>query len=208
MTNEEIIIRTAALEDAEEILEIYKPYVLKTAISFEYEIPALEEFKERMKNTMKKYPYLVAESGKEILGYAYTGPFVGRAAYQWSAEVTIYLKENKRKMGIGRRLYEALEGISKVQNIQNLNACIGDPEVEDAYLTKNSVQFHAHLGYNMVGKFHNSGYKFQTWYNMVWMEKILGEHNTNPSPVICFPDLSAETLHTLGIQVLERQAYF
>lgn len=199
MTKEDIIIRTATLDDAEELLEIYKPYVLETAISFEYEVPALEEFRTRIKNTLKKYPYLVAESGKEILGYTYTGPFVGREAYGWSAEVTIYLKKEKQKMGIGRKLYERLERISKAQNIQNLNACIGDPEVEDARLTKNSVQFHAHLGYSMAGKFHNSGYKFQTWYNMVWMEKIIGTHNTNPSPVISFPDLCAETLHTLGI---------
>lgn len=199
MTNREVIIRVAAIEDAGEILAIYAPYVEKTAITFEYEVPTLEEFQERMKNTLQKYPYIVAEKDGEILGYAYTGAFKGRAAYGWSVEVSIYLKESKRNMGIGRKLYEALENISKAQNILNLNACIGYPEVEDAHLTKNSVQFHEHLGYELVGKFHQCGYKFGTWYHMVWMEKIIGEHSANPSPMIWFPDLSVETLRTLGI---------
>ena len=166
-------------------------------LTFEYEVPSLEKFKERMKNTLRKYPYIVAEKNGEILGYAYTGAFVGRAAYDWSAEVTIYLKENKRKMGLGGKLYKALEEISKAQNILNLNACIGYPQIEDEYLTKNSVQFHRHLGYSMVGEFHKCGYKFGRWYNMVWMEKMLGKHKANPSSIICFPDLNIETLDTL-----------
>ncbi|MEY8336511.1 N-acetyltransferase family protein [Lachnospiraceae bacterium 62-35] len=195
MKREDVIIRTAALEDAEEILEIYAPYVRKTAITFEYEVPNIEEFRTRMNHTLKQYPYLVAEGGGEILGYAYTGAFIGRAAYDWSAEVTIYVKGNRKKQGIGRRLYQTLEDISKAQNILNLNACIGYPETEDEYLTKNSVQFHEHLGYRKVGEFYKCGYKFGRWYNMVWMEKMLGSHNRNPDPVIYFPDLKKDVLH-------------
>lgn len=200
MPNEDVLIRIATIDDASEILAIYAPYIKKTAITFEYEVPDLEAFKERMRKTLQKYPYIVAEKNGEILGYAYTGAFVGRAACDWAVEVTLYLKENKRKMGIGRKLYQALENISKAQNILNLNACIAYPEAEDAYLTKNSVQFHAHLGYELVGEFHKCGYKFGTWYNLVWMEKMIGVHNTVPSPVIRFPDLSPEVLNTLGIQ--------
>lgn len=200
MTNGEVVIRVAAIKDASEILAIYAPYVEKTAITFEYEVPTLEEFQGRMQKTLQKYPYIVAEKDGEILGYAYTGAFVGRAAYDWSAEVSIYVKENRRKMGIGRKLYESLENISKAQNILNLNACIGYPETEDTHLTKNSVQFHGHLWYQLVGEFHQCGYKFGTWYNMVWMEKMIGTHDATPAPVIWFPDLDTETLQTLGIQ--------
>ena len=96
-----VIIRAATMSDAAEILEIYAPYVKKTAITFEYDVPSLEEFTGRIQKTLQKYPYIVAEKDKEILGYAYTGAFVGRAAYDWSVEVTIYLKENKRKTGKG-----------------------------------------------------------------------------------------------------------
>lgn len=184
-----IALRVATVDDAKELLAIYAPYVTKTAISFEYEVPSLQEFEARIVNTLRKYPYLVAESAGEILGYAYTHAFVGRAAYDYAVETTIYLKEGKTKMGIGKILYDALERISKAQHFLNMNACIGYPEVEDEHLTMNSVQFHEHLGYRMVGMFHNCGYKFGTWYHMVWMEKMIGEHNGHPLPVIPFSEL-------------------
>ncbi len=184
-------IRVARPEDAEELLAIYRPYVEKTAISFECETPGPEEFQKRISNTLKKYPYLLAVQEGEILGYAYTSPFVGRAAYGYGAETTIYLKEGHKRKGIGTLLYNALESVSKAQNILNLNACIGYPEKEDSHLTLNSVRFHEHMGYSMVGKFHNCGYKFGNWYHMVWMEKLIGEHVPCPSPVIPFPELPA-----------------
>ena len=197
---EEIRLRAASPADAEQVLGIYAPYVRKTAITFEYDVPSLEEFRRRMGNTLVKYPYLVAEKDGEILGYAYLGSFNRRAAYDWSAEVSIYLGEDKRKMGLGRRLYTALEGISQAQHILNLNACIAYPETEDEYLTRNSVQFHRHLGYRLVGEFHQCGYKFGRWYNMVWMEKLLGEHPSVPLPVIPFPDLGPEVFRALGVE--------
>ena len=199
MEKEEIQIRKASVSDAEELLDIYAPYVEKTAISFEWDVPSVSEFRRRIENTLKKYPYLVAEKDGEILGYAYTGPFVGRAAYDWAAEVSIYVKEDKRKTGVGRRLYQALEAVSQAQNILNLNACIGYPDEDDEHLTKNSVQFHGHLGYEMVGKFHKCGYKFGRWYHMVWMEKIIGVHEDVPAPVIPFSQIGEETLEKLGI---------
>ncbi len=198
MSKEDVQIRVASVDDAKEILEIYAPYVEKTAVTFEYEVPSQEEFKARMNDTLQKYPYIVAEKQGEILGYAYSGAFVGRAAYHWSAEVSIYLKQNKRKMGYGRKLYHALEAISTAQNILNLNACIGYPEVEDGYLTADSV-FHTHVGYHMVGEFHKCGYKFGRWYNMVWMEKWIGVHAAVPAPFIPFPDLHRNSLKGLRI---------
>lgn len=199
MKREHIKIRTAVPEDAVALLEIYAPYVEHTAISFEYEVPSVEEFRERIVNRLEKYPYLVAEVDGRMLGYAYTSPFVGRAAYGWSAETTIYLREDCRKMGVGRALYEALEKVSKAQNILNLNACIGYPQEEDEYLTMNSVKFHEHMGYQMVGMFHNSGYKFGRWYHMVWMEKLIGEHKDKPERVIPFRELSGEVLEMCGV---------
>lgn len=199
MTNE-IKIRIASEEDAAQLLEIYRPYVEKTAISFEYDVPSLEEFRNRMRIILKKHPYLVAETNGEISGYAYTSDFVGRTAYDHSCETTIYLKESKRKMGIGKKLYMALEEICKAQNITNLYACIGYPEKEDEYLTRNSADFHEHLGYHIVGKFYNCGYKFDRWYHMVWAEKIIGIHHLTPACIIPFPGLDRDVLHKLGIQ--------
>ena len=173
---ENMIIRTATANDAEAILNIYAYYVENTAITFEYDVPTIEEFIQRIENTLKKYPYLVAEKDGEILGYAYAGVFKDRAAYDWSAETTIYLKQDAVKCGIGRMLYEALEKEMKKRGFLNLYACIGYPIDDDEYLTKNSAEFHAHLGFETVGEFHKCGYKFGRWYNMIWMEKIIGEH--------------------------------
>lgn len=189
MLPSDIKIRTADVLDAQALLEIYAPYVKNTAITFEYEVPGVSDFQQRIENTLKRYPYIVAEKGGELLGYAYTGVFKGRAAYDWAVEVSIYVKEDKRGLGIGRRLYEALEEISRAQHILNLNACIAYADKEDEYLTNDSVAFHSCLGYTMVGKFHQCGYKFGKWYDMVWMEKIIGEHTDEPEPVILFPAL-------------------
>jgi L-amino acid N-acyltransferase YncA len=193
-------IRTAAPEDAAELLRIYAPYVEKTVITFEYEVPSLSEFRGRLERTLPRFPYLAAVRDGEILGYAYTGAFVGRSAYDWSAETTIYLRQDQRKQGLGRRLYQALEDVSRAQHILNLNACIGYPETEDEYLTRNSAQFHLHLGYSPVGEFHNCGYKFGRWYHMIWMEKMIGEHTAHPLPVIPFSRLDPEALAALGIE--------
>lgn len=192
MNYHEAQIRIASPEDAAALLEIYGPYIEKTAITFEYEVPSLAEFRQRIENTLKRYPYIIAEKEGKVLGYAYTGPFGQRAAYAWAAETTIYLKENRRKMGLGKRLYQALEEISRAQNIVNLNACIAYPQKEDEYLSRNSAQFHAHMGYRMVGEFHQCGYKFGRWYNVVWMEKMIGKHHQQPVPVIWFSELKQD----------------
>lgn len=173
---ENIVIRSATVKDAEALLNIYAYYVKNTAITFEYDVPTLEEFQKRITNTLKKYPYLVIDKEGMILGYAYAGVFKDRAAYDWSAEVTIYLKYDAVKCGLGRMLYEALETEMKKRGFLNLYACIGYPIEEDEYLTRNSAEFHAHLGYQTVGEFHKCGYKFGRWYNMIWMEKLIGEH--------------------------------
>ena len=178
-----VTIRTACLEDAQRLLEIYGYYVENTAISFEYEVPALTEFQERMKRILQRYPYLVAVQDGTILGYAYAGPFHPRAAYQWTAEVTIYVDPECRKCGLGRKLYEALEQRLTEMGILNLYACIGYPEEEDAYLTKNSAEFHTHMGYRLAGRFVQCGYKFNRWYDMVYMEKCIGAHREQqPEP--------------------------
>lgn len=195
----DLLIRVVTPNDVLKILEIYAYYVKNTVITFEYEVPSIDEFRARITKTLKKYPYIVVENANKILGYAYTGAFVGRAAYDWSVETTVYVDHNAHKQGLGRMLYTGLENISRLQNIINLNACIGYPVKDDEYLTTNSADFHAHLGYRMVGEFHKCGYKFGRWYDMVWMEKMLSEHPSVPHAVIPFPKLSQESLAKIGI---------
>ena len=130
----EISLRAATEKDAERILEIYAPYIIKTAITFEYDVPTVDEFRSRIKKTLERYPYIVACEGEKIVGYAYASPFKGRAAYDHSAEPSIYVDENEHKKGIGRLLYSALEKALGKMNITNLEACITHAAVEDKYL--------------------------------------------------------------------------
>lgn len=182
-------IRSAALADARRLLDIYGYYVQNTAITFEYDIPSLAEFHRRIQTTLGRYPYLVVEEKGVILGYAYAGPFNGRAAYDWSCEVSIYLARSVQGQGLGRMLYEALENALRKMGILNLYACIACPRVEDEYLTQNSLRFHTRLGYALVGTFHCCGQKFGRWYDMVWMEKFLGAHQPGQPPIRPYPEL-------------------
>lgn len=179
-----ICFRDVVPADAAELLAIYAPYVENTAITFEYEVPSVEEFAGRIAETVKKYPYIAAcDEGGKILGYAYAGVFHARKAYDWSVETSIYIARNARRSGVGKALYLELEKALLSQGILNMNACIAAPRGEDENLDDGSIHFHEAMGYRLVGRFYYSGCKFGKWYDMVWMEKLLGDHPLNPPEV-------------------------
>lgn len=182
-------IRDAVLADAPRLLAIYAYYVEHTAITFEYDVPSLAEFERRMTKTLRRYPYLVVEENGVVLGYAYAGPFVGRAAYDWSCELTAYLAPDARRRGLGRVLFAALEDALRRMGILTLCSCIGYPETEDEYLDRSSAAFHERLGFTEVARFRRCGYKFGRWYHMIWMEKRIGDAVADPAPVVAYPDL-------------------
>lgn len=173
----ETIIRPVTADDTGRLLSIYAPYVQQSAITFEYEVPSLQEFTNRIDSITSRYPYLAAFVQGEIKGYAYASTFKNRPAYDWSVETSIYVDKNYHGRGIGSLLYQHLEEILKLQNICNLCACIAYPNPE-------SIGFHEHMGYKTVAHFHKSGYKFDTWYDMIWMEKFLSSHSPAPKPFI------------------------
>ncbi len=190
----DIIIRPASAEDAEALLSVYAPYVTDTAVSFETEVPSPEEFRKRIITISSYYPYIVAEKDGRTVGYAYAASFKNRAAYDWDVETTIYIERTMRRMGAGRMLLEKLEEILGAMNITNVNACIASADAEDEYLTHDSILFHSKMGYSMAGCFHKCGYKFNRWYDMVWMEKLIGEHREKQPHVIPFPLLEKRFL--------------
>ena len=177
-------IRSAKPEDAPVLLKIYAPYVRETAITFEYDVPTEAEFARRISETLKKYPYLVLEEGGVAVGYAYAGTFKARAAYDWAVETTVYLRRDARRKGYGKALYTALEEDLKRRHFLNAYACITWAEQEDEYLTHASPRFHERMGYHLCGTFRKCGYKFGCWYDMIWMEKWLGEHGEKPLPIV------------------------
>lgn len=186
----DITVRTVTPDDANQLLYIYSHYVENTAITFEYDVPSLVEFRERIHRTLLRYPYIAAEKDGVILGYAYAGVFKDRAAYDYSVEVTVYTEKSHHKQGIGSVLYTELERILKSMGITNLYACIGVPADEaDEYLDNNSMDFHMHMGYSLAGRFHQCGYKFGRWYDMVWLEKIISEHGEDLPEITKYPDI-------------------
>ena len=178
-------ILPVTLDDAEELLAVYAPYVTKTAVSFELEPPTVDEFRGRIAAVTAKYPYLKAvDDDGRILGYAYAATFIDRRAYDRTVETTVYLREDVRGRGIGSALYTALEDSLRAMGILNLTACIAYPRTDpDPYLTMASPKFHERRGFRPVGTFHAVGRKFERWYDILWMEKEIGEHGISAGEV-------------------------
>ena len=192
--NRDIQIRVARESDAAQLQAIYAPYVERTAVSFEYEAPDAVTFLERIRRVQERYPYLVAESDGALLGYAYAGSFHTREAYSWSAEASIYLRMDCRRMGVGSALYRALEAALRAMGVRRLYASIAVPDEPDAHLTLDSVRFHTAMGFRTVGEFHHCGWKFNRWYSTVWMEKVLASDTSAPSPLKPFRELNADAI--------------
>ena len=179
-----ITIRMATEADAKTLLDIYAPYILKTGITFEYIVPTEEQFRERIRHVLEKYPYLVAERDGEIIGYSYAKEFGERAAFSRSVETVLYLREDVRGGGIGRMLYVELERLLKKQNVTNMYAAVAYRETEDETITHASPEFHLAMGYEKKAHFTACGYKFDRWYDIIWYEKMIAEHGENPPPLI------------------------
>ena len=175
-------IRPATVADLPRILEIYAPYVEYTAISFEYTVPTLAEFTDRFLGITAQFPWLVWEENGAVLGYAYGSLPFERAAYQWSAEASIYLCPEARGRGIGKSLYAALEEILKKQGYRKVYAII-------TTANEASVAFHQAVGYRHTASFPDCGYKFGQWYGTVWLEKDLNTWPAPPQPPIPVTEL-------------------
>lgn len=163
------MIRTATLDDTRSILEIYTPYVLNTCITFETEVPSITEFKQRILNIQKKFPYLVLEENGIVLGYTYATKYKERSAYDWTVETSVYLHEDVQGKGYGKVLYTALEYALRAQGIVTMLACI-------TYPNDSSIAFHKKMGFEQVAHFEKLGYKFNQWRDIVWMKKVINPY--------------------------------
>ena len=160
------MIRIARESDIPAMLEIYRPYVENTTYSFEYDLPCRRSFTQRFYDHTAQFPWLVWEEEGRVLGYAYAGAPWERAGYRWSAEVSIYLAPEIHGRGVGRALYERLEGILTRQGYRMVYAVITGENT-------GSIAFHERLGYRHRAKFPNCGFKHGRWLSVVWMDKQL-----------------------------------
>ena len=169
------MLRDAVLADVPVILDIYRPYVLETAVSFEYEVPTPEAFRTRFLDITKEFPWLVWEEDGEILGYAYGSRAFERAAYQWDADLSIYLRRDCRGKGIGRQLYTALERRLHALGYFNLYGLVTSAN-------EASCAFHRAMGYREAGRLEKTGFKHGQWYGLIWFEKRIREGDPLASP--------------------------
>ena len=160
------MIRFATEADIPEILDIYAPYVLNTAYSFEYTVPTPEEFTERFRSYTAQFPWLVWEEEGAVLGYAYASRPWGRAAYSWNAEISIYLAPRIHGKGIGRKLCTVLEELLRLQGYRIIYSVITSDN-------QGSIDFHKKIGYTFVAEFPGCGHKFGRQLGTVWLEKRL-----------------------------------
>jgi phosphinothricin acetyltransferase len=184
------LVRLANIEDAQEILNIYEYYVMNTVITFEYEKPSLNEFVIRMQKIISNYPFIVCIMNKKIIGYAYAHRHMERDAYQWNAELSVYIDQNYLHGGIGRSLYSTLIEILQLQNIKNVYGCVTSAN-------ENSVKFHEYLGFKKLGIFHNTGYKYGKWHDVTWFEKKISNYDYEPKPFISISKIDNELINNI-----------
>ena len=189
-----ISVRIAVERDAPRIATIYAPYVLNSVISFESVPPEAEEFRARMARCLTDYPWLIAEVDGQIAGYAYAGQHSGRAAYDWSANISVYLAAEYHRRGIGRRLYDMLIVLLRHQGYHSLFAGITLPNSA-------SVALHTALGMQQVGIYKEVGFKFGKWHDVMWLGMTISPPaipTTRPTPFSALQDL-AHIVPGLGV---------
>lgn len=178
-------IRPATPQDAEGILAIYAPIISETAISFEFEPPTVAEMQQRIADTLAQFPWLVCDRQGEILGYVYASKHRARAAYQWAVDVSVYVRSDQHRSGIGRGLYTALFELLKQQGACSLFAGITLPN-------PGSVGLHESLGFQPLGIYRNVGHKFDAWHDVGWWQLSLQSDSYTPKPIIPFTDLERD----------------
>lgn len=175
MIKQRIEFRIAAPEDAAALAAVYAPYVTGTSITFEYDPPGAEEFCSRIHQIQQQFPYLVCLLDGKIAGYAYAHAFHERAAYQWDAELSIYLHEDAHRKGIANALYNCLLTFLKEQGYLQVYALITIPN-------EPSIGFHSRYGFTEMGTYQTIGYKLGAWHDVRIMEKRLAPLPKEPTP--------------------------
>lgn len=160
----ELVIRDVdPAADAAACAALYAPFVLAGATSFEEVPPDRDEMADRISRLTATHPWLVAEHGGDLAGYAYACRHRERPAYRWSTDVSVYVAEGWRRQGVGRRLYEELFERLRTQGLRI--ACAGITLPNEA-----SVALHEALGFVEVGVYRNIGWKAGGWRDVGWWQ--------------------------------------
>jgi L-amino acid N-acyltransferase YncA len=180
-------VRLAAKTDAKEIIDIYTPSILNAAISFETEVPSVEEMQKRIKTILQTYPWIVCSVDGKIGGYVYGSKYRDREAYQWSCECTAYIHEQFKGKGIGKKLYQLLFQLLKLQGFRTVYAVITLPN-------EPSTNLHEKCGFEKFAEYENVGYKFGNWHTVGWWKLRLNDYNPDPPPPLKLSELNSEMI--------------
>lgn len=196
-----IIFRRATVSDAQAILDVYAPYITDSIVTFEYVVPSLKEFTERIIHISSDYPYFVCEKDGDIVGYAYAHRHMERAAYQWNAELSVYIKEEYTHKGIGKSMCTTLIEILRLQGIRHVYSCVTIPN-------EKSWQLHQTLGFEQLGIFPQSGYKHGAWRSIAWFGKVIIPLEADPKPfcsIRLVPENEIEKILKEGAEIISAQ---
>jgi L-amino acid N-acyltransferase YncA len=194
MEQQAFVIRPAQASDGAAVAAVYSPYVRDTAVSFEVEPPTGAVMAERIISTLGTHPWLVAEREGVVVGFAYAGKHSQRAAYRWTVDVTVYVRDTERRAGVGRQLYQVLLGTLRLQGFRSAFAEIVLPN-------PGSVRLHESMGFRHVGIHIDIGHKLGRWHDIGYWRLGLADGPEPPSEPVPF----AALMHTLTLDDVLKQ---
>ena len=182
-------LRFATPDDAPALLNIYRQSI-PTTVTFEYELPSREEFVRRITTMSAVYPYLILEEDGQVLGYAYAHQIGERAAYRFGAELSIYLDHCCKGRGLGKRLYQVLIRLLRLQGVRTVYGLVASPNPA-------SEALHRALGFHVMGIQAKAGYKNGQWIDLIWYEMVILPYDEYPAPIIPIHHLPTHEIQTI-----------
>lgn len=173
--------RLATPDDAEVLQAIYAPYV-ETTVTFEYVAPTVEEFRQRIIDRVSVYPYIVCEEDGVPVGYAYASRLYERAAYAWAVELSVYFAPNHRGRGMGRKIYDKILSLLKLQGVRTVHGKVTFPNPA-------SDKLHNAMGFKLMATLENVGFKNGEWRSINHWEKQIGDFSCAPEPITPITEL-------------------
>ena len=172
-------IRLASADDADGIRAVYAPFV-STPVTFEEEVPSREAYRKRIESICEKYPCLVAEEGGRIVGFAYAHELRERIAFQWNAELSVYLAPAAQGRGAGSRLYAALIELLRLTGIKAVYGVVTSPNPA-------SERLHSAFGFALMGVQPHAGFTCGAWHDVAWYVREIAPFEDAPAPPAPFP---------------------
>jgi L-amino acid N-acyltransferase YncA len=170
-----LVVRSATGADAAACVEVYRPYVLDTVITFETEVPTIQDMAARIVAARVRHEWLVLELDGDVAGYAYAHQFNSRAAYRWSVETSVYMTQDRLRSGGGRMLYAELLNRLAGRGYRQAFAGIAQPN-------EASNALHEAFGFELVGRYRRVGWKQGAWHDVWWWQLYLGAADDRVGP--------------------------